>query len=277
MRKTLVALCAAFLTLGLASVDVEAKRLGGGSSFGMQRATPRPAAPFPAQNAVPVQRPQPAMTPQAQVPQPAGMSRWLGPIAGIAAGIGLAALFSHFGLGEGFASLMAIALIVFAAIFVVRLLFRRPQPAAVQYAGAPAPYPPIEPVVADAAPAVPAGFDVEGFLRNAKVNFIRLQAANDAGNLDDIRSYTTPEMFAEIKMQYDERGHAPQNTDVVQLDAQLLDLATEERRHIASVRFHGLIREAAGAAPEGFDEVWHLAKPVDGSSGWIVAGIQQVQ
>ena len=29
-------------------------------------------------------------------------------------------------------------------------------------------------------------FDVEGFLRNAKLNYVRLQAANDAGNIDEL-------------------------------------------------------------------------------------------
>lgn len=124
---------------------------------------------------------------------------------------------------------------------------------------------------------MPAGFDVDGFLRQAKLNYVRLQAANDAGNLADIREFTSPEMFAEIKLQLDERGGKPQTTDVMQLNAELLDLTTEEKRYIASVRFHGQIREEANAAPEGFDEVWHLTKPVDGSAGWVVAGIQQFE
>jgi predicted lipid-binding transport protein (Tim44 family) len=176
-------------------------------------------------------------------------------------------------------------LAVVAVVFVIRLLFRRTQPQAVEYAGvgAPARFEPAAQMGSGAVPIetaainVPAGFDVDGFLRNAKLNYVRLQAANDAGNMNDIREFTTPEMFAEIKMQFDERGHAAQSTDVMQLNAQLLDLTTEEKRHIASVRFNGMIREEANAAPENFDEVWHLMKPADGSSGWVVAGIQQVQ
>jgi predicted lipid-binding transport protein (Tim44 family) len=83
-------------------------------------------------------------------------------------------------------------------------------------------------------------------------------------------------MFAEIKLEIDERGRAPQQTDVVTLNAELLDVAEEGKQYVASVRFHGAIREVEGAAPEAFDEVWHLTKPVDGSHGWAVAGIQQV-
>jgi predicted lipid-binding transport protein (Tim44 family) len=84
-------------------------------------------------------------------------------------------------------------------------------------------------------------------------------------------------VFAEIKLQLDERGRGAQQTDVVQLDAELLGLETEEARHVASVRFHGLIREEADGQPAPFNEIWHLTKPKDGSSGWVIAGIQQVQ
>jgi predicted lipid-binding transport protein (Tim44 family) len=113
-------------------------------------------------------------------------------------------------------------------------------------------------------------------VRNAKVYFIRLQAANDAGNLEDVREFTTPEMFAEIKLAMAERAGAAQSNDVVAVDAEVLDVAEEGNRYIVSVRFSGLIREAQDAGAEPFDEIWHMVKPVDGSRGWTLAGIQQV-
>ena len=108
------------------------------------------------------------------------------------------------------------------------------------------------------------------------MNFVRLQAANDAGNLEDIREFVAPELFAEIKLQLDERGKAIQQTDVVTLNAELLEVVTEPTRHIASVRFSGMIREEAGAPAAPFDEVWNLSKALEGSKGWVVAGIQQL-
>ena len=110
----------------------------------------------------------------------------------------------------------------------------------------------------------------------AKLNFVRLQASNDARNIDDIREFVSPELFAEIRMQIDERGAAPQQTDIVTLNAELLEVTTESGRHIASVHFSGMIREVAGAAAAPFDEVWNLSKPADGSKGWVIAGIQQL-
>jgi len=297
MKRNLISLFALVLSVGfiLSSPDAEAKRLGGGSSSGMKRDSgvmKREAVPHTP--AAPSQAVAPKPGAPAPAPAPSGMGRFLGPLAGLAAGIGIASLLSHFGmggLGEGFSSIIMILLIGAAVFFVVRMVMNRrasQAPSAssaepLQYAGAgtvpaqPTHFETLAPVGSStpAASNVPPGFDVDGFVRQAKLNFVRLQAANDAGNMDDIRAFTTPEMFAEIQLEYQERGKAVQQTDVVQLNAGLLDVSTEGNRQIASVRFSGSIREAAAAAPEAFDEVWHLVRPADASSGWVIAGIQQ--
>lgn len=286
MKKLLTFAVAAFVGIGLFAQDAEARRLGGGGSFGMSRSTapvqkaaPAPTAPT---NAAPAST-TPAAAPTAAAPKPAGgAGRWLGPIAGLAAGLGLAALLSHFGLGEEFAGILMIMLLVMAAVFVFRLLFRKSQPSQhASLAGAGSAPMRFEPVSVPAGSAgssanVPAGFDSEGFLRQAKLNFIRLQAANDAGNLDDLKQFLAPEVFAEVQMQFEERGKGKQETDVQQIEADLLEVVTEGNQHIASVRFAGTIREDGGA-PAPFAEVWHLVKPVSGERGWQVAGIQQIQ
>jgi predicted lipid-binding transport protein (Tim44 family) len=223
----------------------------------------------------------------------------LGPVAGIAAGLGLAALASHLGLGEEFANILLIALLAMGGFLLYRFLTRNRHAAqpggGMQYAGMGAggglaggnlsPLPAAGgaatvPGMTGAAPApaatsLPPGFDAPSFAREAKLNFIRLQAAYDAGNLEDLRAFTTPEVFAELKMQLEERGDAEQRTDVVNLDAEVLACAEEPGRLVVSVRFNGRIREEQGAAARDFDEVWHLIRPASGKGGWVVAGIQQ--
>jgi len=297
------------LSFSLAAGDAEAaRRLGGGSSSGMQRQSVQPqksaptAAPAQNQATAPAQSPAAAAAPQAQPKR-----SWMGPIAGLAAGLGLAALASHFGFGDELASMLMIGLLIMVALAVVGFIMKRraaaaagPKPAFAgasgmqysstgqdygrsqqpEYSPQPAAFSgqSLAPAAAGAAAGnIPADFDVAGFVRNAKVNFIRLQAANDAGNLDDIREFTTPEMFGEIKLAMAERGQSGQETDVVQVDAEVLDVADEASRYVVTVRFHGLIREDRNAATEPFDEMWHMVKPKDGSRGWVLAGIQQVQ
>ncbi|MFZ2650088.1 MAG: Tim44-like domain-containing protein, partial [Burkholderiaceae bacterium] len=230
---------------------------------------------------------------------------WMGPLAGLAAGLGIAALMSHLGLGEEFGNFLMMALLAVAAIFLVRLLMRRfgPQPssapAGMQFAGSaggagagsgalPMPAPTGGSGSAwtsasrvnsqpqrDTALALPADFDAAAFERVAKMIFIRMQAANDTGDLNDLRAFTTPEMFASLRLELQERGAGAQQTDVVKIDAQVLDFCSEAQRHVVSVRFHGLIREDKDGAAQPFDEVWHLVKPVDASREWAIAGIQQ--
>jgi predicted lipid-binding transport protein (Tim44 family) len=123
---------------------------------------------------------------------------------------------------------------------------------------------------------VPADFDTEAFLRHAKSSFIRMQAAWDKGDVADLREFTTPEVFAELKMQIAERGANADFTDVVTIDAQLLGIEAGPQDYLASVQFNGLIRTAPNAPAEPFAEVWNMEKPLSGNSGWVLAGIQQI-
>lgn len=274
MSRILVIFFSLFIgtSLTLMAFDAEARRMGGGKSFGMQRSAPAQRQAAPQQ-----QNTSPAATPQKR--------SWMGPIAGLAAGLGLAALMSHLGLGEEFANILLIALAIMAAWIAFRYFTRNNNaPARLNYANA-HPNPIKAPTQFDlrgmdaytpasATSHLPAGFDVEAFVREAKINFIRLQAANDAGNVEDLRAFTTPELFAELRMQLAERGGAKSVTDVVKLNAEVLECAEENDQLIASVRFDGLIKED-NAVAEPFDETWHLTKPASGAGGWLVAGIQQ--
>jgi len=296
--------------LAVAPSVSDAKRFGGGSSSGMQRSMPNstPAKPAAPQQAAPAAAPTGAAAPAA------AKRSWMGPIAGLAAGLGIAALMSHLGLGEAFGNFLMLALLAVVAVIAIRFLMRRfgnpatsVQREQLATAGVPASAPawdkPAEtpalarqsvndgaalsadgstrlaPMpgssVASVVPStLPSDFDAEGFSRAAKMIFIRMQAANDAGDLNDLRSFTTPEMFAVAKLELQERAGKAQNTDVVHVDAEVLDLAKEGERQVVSVRFHGQIREDAAGPVENFDEIWHLTRFGDNPS-WSIAGIQQ--
>jgi predicted lipid-binding transport protein (Tim44 family) len=222
----------------------------------------------------------------------------MGPIAGIAAGLGIAALMSHLGLSEAFGNFLMLALLVLAVIVVLGLIFRRrAKPAeGIQYrgtelagAGAGSATPPsmfggagagADVVAASTgvqqAKPYPDGFDPEPFLRQAKVNFVKLQRAYDDGDVTTLRDVMTAEMYAEVSKDLASRGihHA---TEVVTLNAEILEVVTERDAHWASVRFTGLLREDNKPTPESFDEVWNLTKPLKGETGWLLAGIQQLQ
>jgi predicted lipid-binding transport protein (Tim44 family) len=264
MSKWILGLCAVILGGALAINDVEARRLGGGRSTGVQRnVTNAPPASAPARQA-----------PATQAAPAAAGSKWMPILGGLALGGILGYLFG----GSGLLGILLLAALAVVAVVAFRALVRgRVQP--VQHARVgrePIMVPPTTALQASAPAKVPAGFDVNAFVRAAKLNFVKLQLANDLGQLDEIREFTTPEMFEELSKDVRSRGAASEQTDVVSLDAQLVEVTTEGDKHWASVRFSGMVRETPGAAPAGFEEVWNLAKPIDGSSGWLLAGIQQM-
>jgi predicted lipid-binding transport protein (Tim44 family) len=303
------AVCVLALSTALAPALSEAKRLGGGGSSGMQRSLPARSTPM--QNA-------PAPAPQQAAPTApmagaaatgaaaaAGKRSWMGPLAGLAAGLGIAALMSHLGMGEAFGNFLMLALLVMAALAAFAWFKRRSagngqRPAmagagagfgtaqadtpvqrsahSVSWPGAGAPgsaAASFSPAGSAPAAGLPADFDRPGFERIARMIFIRMQAANDRADLNDLREFTTAEMFASIRTDLQDRGSRPQETDVVEVRAEIIDFDREAQRDVVSVRYTGLIREEAGAQAAPFDEVWHLTQPSDRSRNWAIAGIQQ--
>ncbi|MGQ0750578.1 MAG: Tim44 domain-containing protein [Betaproteobacteria bacterium] len=282
----LITLLVALVTLSVFALDADARRLGGGKTLGKQRESlsQQQAAPkAPAQ-----QQQQAAAGSTTPAQQPTGASRWLGPLAGLALGAGLAALFLNNGIAGLLAGVLLLGLIVAAVYYAARMIRGRTASAPMQYAGARAgaggETPRIEPMLAGGAAAHsvaattssrwPANFDAAEFLRHAKLNFVRLQATHDQKDISTLRDYLTPDLYREIEADMRDAGGA-QTTEVVTLNADILDVATEDNLYVVSVRFSGLIREAAGEDAQPFSEVWHLEKPVSGRSGWLVAGIQQ--
>jgi predicted lipid-binding transport protein (Tim44 family) len=300
VRALIVGTVIAALTLGLPAFDAEAKRLGGG---GIKRSVPTQPAPKPAtppQNA-PAQQQNAAPTAPAAAAAAAPAKRsWMGPLAGLAAGLGLAALASHFGFGAALANIMTMVLIGLAVMLVIGFVMRRmaakkAAPQGMQFAGAGAPFgqsptPPASPFPSTPFPSTPApaaampaaaqaaaapvsNADDAAFEQIAKRVFIRMQAANDAGDQNDLRRFTTPQMYASIQQELlDRKG--TQRTDVLELQAQVVDRAEEQGEQIVSVRFSGLIREHSEEAAQTFDEIWHLVRPLDESREWAIAGIQ---
>ncbi|WP_143889751.1 Tim44 domain-containing protein [Tepidimonas alkaliphilus] len=284
-----------------------------------QATPPQPAPAQPAQPPAATPQPAPA-TPAAGAAGAAAAAKprtpWGAMLGGLAAGLGLAWLASTLGFGEAFAQFLLILLLVGAALAVVALLRRTraeaPRPA---WAGAGAAAQPTTPrayqphhvgndaaarpwertqfdgsatsggLIGSALPGpqtwgIPAGFDVEGFLRASKENFVRLQAAWDRGDVAALRALMTDEMLAEIQAQLAEReakASVPNVTEVVALDAQLLGIEDLGDEYMASVEFSGLIRENPAEGPAPFREVWNITKRKDGRGGWLVAGVQALQ
>ena len=278
----LLSIVIALIGLSLIAIDADARRLSGGRNLGMQRSAPAQQQAAPKS---PAQQQQQQAAPATPAQQPTGASKWLGPLAGLALGAGLAALFLNNGWAGLLAGMLLIGLILAALTFAARAMLRnRVAQAPLQYAGAGAGTQP----TLDALPGGagmhsvaattgrwPAGFDATEFVRHARLNFVRLQEAYDRKDLSTMSDFLAPGVYREIEADIRAAGAAEERTEVLTLEAEVLDVAQEAGSYIVSVRFTGMIRESAGREAEPFTEIWHLEKPLSGRSGWVVAGIQQ--
>lgn len=323
LAAPLLTLMLAIVVASVFSFNAEARRMGGGKSFGRQssqvtqrQATPPPTTPNTAgKNAANTQN-APANAANARngaagAAGSAARKPWAGMLGAMAAGLGLAWLAHALGLGAEFGNILMIALLVFAGLAVFRwlrrsqaggLASRRPayQGAGAAAAGQPnvtrfeaAQQPSQATVVATTESAattasplsgpqtwgIPAHFDVSGFTDAAKRNFRRLQDAWDRADIPTLQSMLSSEMLAEIQRQIAERDATATSgkihrTAVDELNAQLLGIEEQDDVYLASVEFSGSLREDSAAFAAPFREVWNMSMPLNGASGWRVAGIQ---
>lgn len=278
----------------------EAKRMGSGGSFGSKFSQSQPVkrntADQPAAPANAAQSQNAAR--QQQLTSKGGM---MGMLGGLALGGLLGALF----FGGAFENINLFDIVIFALLaFVIFKLVstwaRRNQPAPAVAYGNPRPEQYRENGAAgwgaqsDESPApvtqtsatsgmslnelrgtIPKGFDQRGFLDGAKTCFARLQQAWDEGDLADIRQFTTDPVFAEIQDQYRARG-AKTKTEVVTLDAELLNVIDLGSRTEATVLFTGtLIEDGEHTA---LQELWHFIRANNSTQpNWTLDGIQQIE
>ena len=121
------------LSLSLVGFHADAKRMGGGKSFGQQsnNVTQRQAAP--AQNAAKPAAPAPTAAAAPKRP-------WGAMLGGLAAGLGLAWLANSLGMGEGFGQMLMFGLLALGIMMAVGWFMRSRKAAQAQHGGAASPF-----------------------------------------------------------------------------------------------------------------------------------------
>ncbi len=302
------------MTLLMAGIqEAQAKRLGGGKSFGSR---PSYSAPYqrstsPAAGSQPIRS---ASQQQAAAQNQAARQGWAGRggLMGMLGGLALGGLLGSMFFGGAFENLNMMDILVFAGIaFLVFRLFRGRQnqpaagtayartghtenPAPGEYAdttapgtksagfntdllfGKNAPAPAFDQPASANAAQVPADFDQTAFLAGAESAFRYLQSAWDSRDLAAIRGLTTDKVFAEIQDQL--RASATDNkTEILKLTSELLEVREQGSELEAVVLFESLIREDEGETQQ-VREVWHFTKPVNSKQPkWFLDGIQQLE
>ena len=308
-KHILLSFSALMLTFALILPQpAEAKRFGGGGSFGKQYSKP---AQQPAQRPQPAQQQQQAAPGRQAAPAASGASRWLGPLAGLAAGGLLAAML----FGDGFDGLQFMDILLFGLLaFGAFMLFkhfrsRQAGQGTMQPAGAvrqpmdsnesnayrqapeqdfsPQPQPSYNPnsggSIIGSALGInalhnvesPSWFNADTFVEGAKQHFVAVQKAWDNADASEIESYCTPELFAELQNMMKDMVGGENFTEVDTLHSELVDQSFEGDYFIVSIRFSGFIKESKQDEAHAFNEIWHIRRLAAGEGNWLIAGIQQ--
>ena len=267
------------LCIGLTmSLDANAKRFGGGKSFGSapshqtRQAAPAAAAPAAAGAAA----------------KAGGASRWLGPLAGLAAGGLLASMF----MGGGFQGMQFFDILIMAVIafLIFRFIAARRRKQADMMA--PAGHAPMQREAFDAKPAgsifggsaapaarpvinAPAWFNEQNFLEAARNHFQSLQQHWDANEMDKIAEFVTPQMLDFLKRERADLGDGFQSTYIDNLTVQLDGLDDRADKTIATLTFSGLSKSSRFDQGEAFSESWNMERQQGDNQPWLVAGIRQ--
>lgn len=127
------------------------------------------------------------------------------------------------------------------------------------------------------APTMPAGVDEQEFLAGAKALYTRLQNSWDRRDLDDIRQFASPEVLAEITRQASQ-DPTPGRTEILMVEARILEARTMGGETVISVLFDAMLREDGPMAQaEQIREVWHIRRDENAANAqWTLEGIQQL-
>jgi len=259
MLKTISYILITIISLSFVCDVAFAKRFGGGRSFGHQRSYSAPSK---------------SSHNSAKAKSPSKASKWMGPLAGLAVGGLLASLFMGHGLGAGIMSWLLIAAVIFLIFRVISNMRSQNNMSYEADNGRVIPGTQFQNKQDSSFSDKQSAFDKDDFLRGAKAAFIRMQTAYDNKNLADIREFTTPEVFAEVQLQIQERGDKKNVTEVLHIDAELTEGLYDVNQKTASVKFQGSIREEENQEPVSINEIWHFEKDTY-SDNWMISGLQQ--
>ncbi len=125
--------------------------------------------------------------------------------------------------------------------------------------------------------AFPADFDAAAFLKGAKAAYAHLQQAWDSGDLAELRGLCTDKVFGELQDQIKQRV-GDNRTDLLKVDAEILEVNDRGEEREATVLFDVLLRETPGQDPTPVKEVWHFIRSQTSKQPtWFLDGIRQLE
>ncbi|MGD8172207.1 Tim44 domain-containing protein [Vibrio sp. TRT 21S02] len=287
--KRLFSLVALLMVSVAITPIAEAKKFGGGKSFGKSYKT----APAPKQQQQNTNNIGKDQTTKTQSSTKKGLMGGL--LGGLLAGGLLAAFFGGAFEGIQFMDILIIGLIAFVIFKLMRGMLGAKQGSMNQHRQQPAfggQSPKFEqPNVhnfeqnagasnggfggtTDVPHNYPPGFDKAAFVEGAREHYRILQGAWNHNQLEKIEEYVSPSLLEDLKAER-AKLDGEQHTDVMYVDADIVRADYDANKAQLSLQFSGRYRDAVEGIEENIEDIWHLERDLTTPNApWLIVGIQ---
>jgi predicted lipid-binding transport protein (Tim44 family) len=121
---------------------------------------------------------------------------------------------------------------------------------------------------------LPEGFDQQGFIEGSLSHYRTVQESWNRGELDVIKEYVSPELFAALSQQRSKLTLSPK-TEVVDLNAEIVRADQAGDSAEISILFRGVCKDELEKTQEGIFDIWHLQRDLNTENAdWVIVGIE---
>lgn len=120
----------------------------------------------------------------------------------------------------------------------------------------------------------PPGFDAHAFVEGSREHYRTIQGAWNYNQLDTIQEYVDASLFESLKAERVSL-EGEQHTEVMYVDAEIVRGDYNQSKAELSLQFSGRYRDSAEGVEEDIDEIWHLERDLTrADQPWLIVGIQ---
>ncbi|MEZ8823386.1 Tim44 domain-containing protein [Vibrio amylolyticus] len=120
----------------------------------------------------------------------------------------------------------------------------------------------------------PPAFDQAAFVDGSREHYRTLQGAWNHNQLDTIEEYVSPSLFEDLKAER-AKAEGDQHTEVMYVDAEIVRADYDATKAQLSLQFSGRYRDAVEGIEENIEDIWHLERDLTQENApWLIVGIQ---
>ena len=121
---------------------------------------------------------------------------------------------------------------------------------------------------------LPPNFNMNAFLNGSRDHYRIIQGAWNHNELEKIREYVSPALLVDLTAERAKLSEE-QHTEVMYVDAELVRADHDANMAQLSIKFSGRYKDSVEGVEEDINDVWHLERDLrKPNAPWLIVGIQ---